>query len=42
MCVSEHDDDTFTPVAELSQTMTNQVAPDLAALMIRQNRHRSQ
>jgi len=40
--VSEHDDDTFTSIAELSQTTTNQLAPNLAALMVRLNSHRSQ
>ncbi len=42
MLVPEHDDDTFTSIAELSQTTTNQLAPNLAALMVRLNSHRSQ
>jgi len=40
--VSEHDDETFTCVAEASQTKTNQPAPDVAALMLGQNGHRRQ
>jgi hypothetical protein len=40
--VSEHNDDSFPSGAELSQTMTNQLAPNLAALMVRQNGHRGQ
>ena len=41
MFVPEHDDDTFPSVAESSQAKTNQLAPNLAALMVRQNGHRS-
>jgi hypothetical protein len=41
MFVTEHDDDTFTQVAESRQAKTHQLAPDLTALMIRQYRHRS-
>ena len=42
MFVSEHDDDTFPSVAELRQTTANQLAPDLAALVLGQNGHRGQ
>jgi hypothetical protein len=42
VCVSEHNDDSFPSGAELSQTMTNQLAPNLAALMVRQNGHGGQ
>jgi hypothetical protein len=40
--VSKHDDDTLALVAELSQAATNQLAANLAALMLGQNGHRSQ
>jgi hypothetical protein len=42
MFVPQHDDDTSAPFAELSQSTTNQSAPNLAALMLGQNGHRSQ
>ena len=42
MFVSEHDDDAFILLAEPSQTVANQLAPNLTALMVRQNGHRGQ
>ena len=40
--VSEHDDNTFTPIPEFSQSAKNQFAANLTALMVRENGQRSQ
>jgi len=40
--VSQHNDDAFPSPAKLSQTVTDQLAPNLAALLLGQNGHRSQ
>jgi hypothetical protein len=41
MFVTEHEDDTFTSVAESRQANAHESVPDLTALMVRQNGHRS-